>query len=105
MSITYYRYLPHGKPIPKGWRLANDLSNTRHGNFAVLIMANHPRRNIIKNWPKFLREYRAKNMLTQKMLADHLQVSHRLVENWEAGTNKPPAYLRKALEQLEACGE
>lgn len=32
-----FRYLVHGKPIPKGWRLAHDLRDTKHGAFAVLI--------------------------------------------------------------------
>lgn len=105
MTIDYCRYLPHGKPIPNGWRLASTLENTIHGHHAILIMANHPRRSIIKNWPKYLKEYRARNHLTQSALADALQVSRRLVENWESGINKPPAYLKKALEQLETWKE
>lgn len=104
--ITTYRYLRHGQPIPDGWRLAHDLNDTRHGHFATLIkqeiMSNHPRRNIIKNWPKYLKEFRVKHDLTQKSLADGLQISCRLVENWEEAINKPPAYLRKALQVLEA---
>ena len=36
--IKFYKYLPHGKPIPKGWKLANKLENTRHGHHAVLIV-------------------------------------------------------------------
>ncbi len=63
----------------------------------MTIMTNHPRRTVVKNWPKYLKEYRSKNNLTQKQLADALQVSLRLIENWEEGINKPPAYLKKAL--------
>lgn len=37
-SITEYRYLPHKKKMPKGWRLANDLADTHHGKHAVLIV-------------------------------------------------------------------
>lgn len=63
-------------------------------------MANHPRRSIIKNWPKYLKDYRAEHDLTQKALADYLQISVRLVENWEAGINKPAPFLKKALVNL-----
>lgn len=62
---------------------------------------NHPRRSIIKDWKKYLLEYRIRHNLTQKELADKLQISVRVVENWELGRNKPPAYLKKALTQLE----
>lgn len=103
MTTRYYRYLPHGQPIPDGWKLAHDFQDNRHGAFAVLIMANHPRRSIIKNWPKFLKDFRAKHKLTQKELADRLQVSCRLVENWEGAINMPPPYLRKALDELIRC--
>lgn len=37
-SIREYAYHPHGKPLPKGWRLASDLQGTRHGHHAVLIV-------------------------------------------------------------------
>lgn len=109
--ITTYRYLRHGQPLPKGWRLAHDLNDTRHGHFAILIkqdsMSNHPRRNIIKNWPKYLKEFRAKYHLTQNELADRLQISGQLVRAWEQAVNRPPAYLKKALQVLEAdiCGK
>lgn len=36
-SDEEYQYLPHGKPIPEGWELANNLQNTHHGHHAVLI--------------------------------------------------------------------
>jgi hypothetical protein len=32
-----YQYLPHGKPLPEGWDLANDLQGTSHGHHAVLL--------------------------------------------------------------------
>ena len=109
--ITTYKYLKHGQPIPKGWRLASKLEDTHHGKHAILIkrditqkrkvhMANHPRRSIIKDWPEYLKAFRKKYHLTQKQLADKLQVSCRVVENWEAGQNKPAAYLKKALKEL-----
>lgn len=63
-------------------------------------MKNHPNRNKIKNWPKYLKAYRASNNLTQKQLADKLQISLRNVENWESGISKPPAYLKKALKNI-----
>lgn len=36
-SIREFKYLPHGKPVPKGWKLANNLSDCHHGEHAVLI--------------------------------------------------------------------
>lgn len=62
-------------------------------------MSNHPRRSMVKDWPKYLKEYRVKYRLTQKKLADILQVSCRNVENWEEGIYNPPAYLKKALDE------
>lgn len=64
-------------------------------------MVNHPNRNKIKNWPRYLKEFRASNNLTQKQLADRLQTSLRNVENWEAGLYSPPAYLKKALQTIK----
>lgn len=64
-------------------------------------MANHPRRSIIKNWPEYLKQYRKTNKLTQKNLADKLQISIRTIENWEAGINKPAPYLKRALMDIE----
>jgi ribosome-binding protein aMBF1 (putative translation factor) len=64
-------------------------------------MANHPRRAIVKDWPKYLRDFRDKHGLSQKELADKLMVSHRLVENWEGAVNTPPPYLKIALNELE----
>lgn len=61
----------------------------------------HPNRNKVRDWPKHLREFRARHGLTQKKLADLLQVSARNVENWESGINTPPPYLRGALKDIE----
>ena len=63
-------------------------------------MGNHPRRAMVKDWPAYLRTFRAKHDLTQAGLADGLMVSRRLVENWESGLNSPPAYLKIALQSL-----
>jgi transcriptional regulator with XRE-family HTH domain len=60
----------------------------------------HPNRSKIMNWPEFLREFRASHNLSQKKLADLLQISARNIENWEAGFNIPPPYLRKALNDI-----
>lgn len=64
-------------------------------------MPNYPNRNKIRDWPNTLREFRVKNSLTQKKLAALLQTSLRNVENWEAGVNRPPAYLKKALDAVQ----
>ena len=61
----------------------------------------HPNRNKVTDWPGFLREFRLRHNLTQKALADKLQISLRNVENWESGFNKPPSYLKRALKDLE----
>lgn len=50
-----------------------------------------------------MKKYRATHHLTQKQLADKLQVSLRLVENWEEGINKPAAFLKRALDNIEKC--
>lgn len=64
-------------------------------------MGNHPNRTKVIDWPGFLREFRLRHNLTQKALADKLQISARNVENWESGFSKPPAYLKRALLNLE----
>jgi transcriptional regulator with XRE-family HTH domain len=64
-------------------------------------MGNHPNRNKVTDWPEFLKGFRASHSLTQKDLADKLQISARNVENWESGFSKPPAYLKRALLDLE----
>lgn len=63
-------------------------------------MKNHPNRNKIKNWPKFLKEFRLTRDLSQVELADLLQISVRNIENWEEGVSIPPPYLVKALNNL-----
>lgn len=37
MMVTLM-YLPHGKPVPEGWSLADKLEGTHHSSFAVLII-------------------------------------------------------------------
>ncbi len=37
-EITLYQYWGVGKPIPDGWRLANDLQGNHHGYHAVLLV-------------------------------------------------------------------
>jgi DNA-binding transcriptional regulator YiaG len=64
-------------------------------------MGNHPRRSKVADWPGFLKEFRASHRLTQTELADCLQISRRLVENWEAGVNLPPPYLKAALMNMD----
>lgn len=64
-------------------------------------MGNHPNRQKVKDWARYLKEYRARLNLTQASLADRLAVSKRLIENWEAGENTPPAYLKNALRDIE----
>lgn len=64
-------------------------------------MKNHPNRSKIRNWPKHLKEFRSEHGLTQKQLANCLQTSSRNVENWEGGFTIPPAYLKKALKDIE----
>lgn len=64
------------------------------------MTSNHPNRSKIANWPKFLKDFRARHKMTQKQLANMLQISLRNIENWEIGISNPPAYLKKALTQL-----
>lgn len=64
-------------------------------------MTSHPRRSMIKNWSSYLKSYRKKYSLTQKSLANRLQISFRLVENWEGDINTPPPFLRRALRDLQ----
>jgi len=37
MTEQWFKYWPKAKPIPKGWRLVDDLSGTPHGVYSVLI--------------------------------------------------------------------
>lgn len=64
-------------------------------------MINHPRRSMVKDWPKYLKEYRAQHGLTQTQLADFLQISLRKLHDWEAGTDIPAPYLKSALRDIE----
>lgn len=63
-------------------------------------MTNHPNRSKIKNWPEYLKQFRASHGLTQVKLADLLGVAASLVEQWEMGRFTPPAYLKLALQQV-----
>jgi DNA-binding transcriptional regulator YiaG len=65
-------------------------------------MKNHPNRNKIRDWPNYLKQFRIKHGLTQKLLANKLQISLRNLENWEQGESIPPAYLKKALNDIES---
>ncbi|WP_390566153.1 helix-turn-helix domain-containing protein [Zavarzinella formosa] len=62
---------------------------------------NHPNRPVVKDWRAYLKDFRKRNRLTQNALASRLGISVRVVENWEAGINKPAPYLRRALKDLE----
>jgi len=63
-------------------------------------MKNHPNRTKVRDWPRYLKEYRDRHGLTQIELANLLQVSARNVQNWEEGLATPPAYLKRALESI-----
>ncbi len=47
-----------------------------------------------------LRLWRVSHRWTQAMAAEHLRVSERTYENWEAGTNEPRGIGLKALEEM-----
>lgn len=63
-------------------------------------MTNHPNRSKVKDWPEYLRKFRERHNLSQAELADNLEISKRLVENWEGKINTPPSYLKGALLNL-----
>lgn len=65
-------------------------------------MGNHPNRNRVNDWPEYLRKFRASHHLTQKQLADKLQIPARVVELWESGISTPAPYLKRALKDLSA---
>ena len=60
----------------------------------------HPNRNKVRDWPEFLASFRASHDLSQKQLADKLQISARTVQDWEYGRGQPAPYLRLELQQL-----
>lgn len=66
----------------------------RHGKMS------HPNRNKVHDWPEFIKRFRADHGLSQKELANKLQISLRNIENWEGGLSHPPAYLKKALQSI-----
>lgn len=63
---------------------------------------NHPNRNWRKRWPDeaaaYVRAWRAVRGFTQEEAGVFLGVSVRAVQEWEAGRNIPPEYLRLALK-------
>lgn len=61
----------------------------------------HPNRSRIKNWPEHLRAFRKSHKISQKKLADLLEIAASKVEKWENGIDKPPPYLKKALLKIE----
>jgi DNA-binding transcriptional regulator YiaG len=52
----------------------------------------------------WLRIWRKQHGVTQKALAERLEVTEMTIQRWESGDIKPPAYLRWALERLEQIG-
>lgn len=61
----------------------------------------HPNRNKVRYWPEFLASFRESHNLSQKQLADKLQISARTVQDWEYGRGQPAPYLRLALQRIE----
>lgn len=45
-----------------------------------------------------IKALRKSAQLTQKAFGELLNIPKRTVENWEAGTNEPPAYLVELIE-------
>ena len=41
-TVTIVRWLRHGDPLPKGWRLADQRLDTHHAAHAVLIVEDPP---------------------------------------------------------------
>lgn len=63
-------------------------------------MTTHPNRSKVRDWPAYLRAFRAQHSLTQQALADALGLPKRTLENWEGGLRRPPDYLILALKQI-----
>ncbi len=50
-----------------------------------------------------LKEARIRSGLTQQQMADQFEIPKRTIENWEAGSRKPPVYVEKLIiEKLES---
>ena len=50
-----------------------------------------------------LKEARSRSGLTQQQMADQFEIPKRTIENWEAGSRKPPVYVEKLIiEKLES---
>jgi len=45
-----------------------------------------------------IKEIRTDHGLTQQALADLTGIPKRSIENWEAGSRKPPEYIPKLIE-------
>ena len=64
-------------------------------------MTNHPNRSKIKEWPAYIKLFRARHDLSQVQLAEKLQVDETTVQRWESGECKPAPYLKRALRDLK----
>ena len=52
------------------------------------------------NYPKMIKEYRDKVLITQVELAFKLGVSYASVNRWEKGTFEPTMKIRRKLKKL-----
>ena len=52
------------------------------------------------NYPKMIKEYRDKVLITQVELAEKLGVSYASVNRWEKGTFEPTMKIRRKLKKL-----
>ncbi len=53
-----------------------------------------------------IKMWRENAMLTQEQMSQMLEIPKRTIENWEAGTRKPPAYVEKlVIEKLKSITE
>lgn len=51
--------------------------------------------------PAAIKQWRAERVITRADLARLLPVPYRTLEDWEAGKASPPAYLRRALADID----
>jgi DNA-binding transcriptional regulator YiaG len=64
-------------------------------------VTNHPNRSKVKDWPSYIKAFRAKHGLSQVKLARMLNnVEETTVQRWEAGESNPAPYLKRALRDL-----
>lgn len=53
-----------------------------------------------------IREARLNAGLTQQRMSEVFEIPKRTIENWEAGTRKPPAYVEKlVIRELERISD